>query len=518
MIGPEEAVQKVEPTHLDQLLHPQFEDEKAYKNDVIAKGLPASPGASVGQIVFTAEKAETMHAAGADVILVRKETSPEDVKGMFSSAGVLTQLGGMTSHAAVVARGWGKTCVTGCSTLQIEEKDGFMRCNGHELHEGDFISLNGSTGEVILGKQPLKAPELSGNLGRLMSWADDFRTMGVMANADTPDDARTARENGAQGIGLCRTEHMFFASEARIIAMRKMIVAQSPEARQAALDELLPFQRSDFEGIFREMDGLPVVVRLLDPPLHEFLPPGEHGEMVQQLVNQTGIDKKAIEETVGRLEELNPMLGFRGCRLAIMYPEIAAMQTRAIIEAAVRVTQEGKKVYPKIMVPLVGTSAELINQSKLIRSIADAVLEEANVKLLYNVGTMIEIPRACLVADKIAETADFFSFGTNDLTQMSFGYSRDDIGKFLPVYLDRGILQVDPFEVLDTEGVGQLIHMAVEKGRSVKSKLNIGLCGEQGGEARSVQFVNSVGLDYVSCSPFRVPIARLAAAQAAVKK
>ena len=518
MIGPQEAVQKVEPTHLDQLLHPQFEDEKAYKNDVIAKGLPASPGASVGQIVFTAEKAETMHAAGADVILVRKETSPEDVKGMFSSAGVLTQLGGMTSHAAVVARGWGKTCVTGCSALQIEEKDGFLRCNGHELHEGDFISLNGSTGEVILGKQPLKAPELSGNLGRLMSWADDFRTMGVMANADTPDDARTARENGAQGIGLCRTEHMFFASEARIIAMRKMIVAQSPEARQAALDELLPFQRSDFEGIFREMDGLPVVVRLLDPPLHEFLPPGEHDEMVQQLVNQTGIDEKAIEETVDRLEELNPMLGFRGCRLAIMYPEIASMQARAIIEAAVRVTQEGKKVFPKIMVPLVGTSAELINQSKLIRSVADAVLEEANVKLMYNVGTMIEVPRACLVADKIAETADFFSFGTNDLTQMSFGYSRDDIGKFLPIYLDRGILQVDPFEVLDTEGVGQLIDMAVAKGRSVKSDLNIGLCGEQGGEARSVQFVNSVGLDYVSCSPFRVPIARLAAAQAAVKK
>jgi len=518
MITPKEAVMKVESTHLDQLLHPQFEDEKAYKDDVIAKGLPASPGASVGQIVFTAETAETMHAAGSDVILVRRETSPEDVKGMFSSAGVLTQLGGMTSHAAVVARGWGKTCITGCSDLQIDEKEGILRCNGHELHEGEFISINGTTGEVILGKQPLKSPELTGNMARLMSWADQFRSMRVLANADTPDDARAARHNGAQGIGLCRTEHMFFASEERIKAMRKMIVAQSNEARVAALDELLPYQRSDFEGIFRAMDGYPVTVRLLDPPLHEFLPAGEHHEVVQQLASQTGISEDAIDETVTRLEELNPMLGFRGCRLAIMYPEIASMQTRAIIEAAVNVAKEGVNVAPEIMVPLVGTQAELLNQSKLIRSVADEILAKAGVQLAYKVGTMIEVPRACLVADKIAETAEFFSFGTNDLTQMSFGYSRDDIGKFLPIYLDRGILQVDPFEVLDTEGVGQLIEMAVQKGRSVKPNLKIGLCGEQGGEARSVKFVNSAGLDYVSCSPFRVPIARLAAAQAAVKQ
>lgn len=516
MITSEEAILKVEATHLDQLLHPQFANEAGYRDQVIAKGLPASPGASVGQIVFTAEDAETLHAAGSEVILVRKETSPEDVKGMYSSSGVLTQLGGMTSHAAVVARGWGKTCITGCSSLQINESAKTLIVNGMELHEGDYISINGTTGEVILGAQDLKPAEITGEMARLMEWTDQFRELGVLANADTPADATLARKNGAQGIGLCRTEHMFFASEARILTMRKMIVAQSASARQEALNQLLPFQQEDFEGIFRAMDGFPVTIRLLDPPLHEFLPSGDHQEVLQQLMEQTGQKQEELEEVITRLEELNPMLGFRGCRLGVMYPEIPAMQAKAIIQAAVAVAKQGIVVKPQIMVPLIGTKAELLNQEKVIREVVEEVLKTAGVELEYQVGTMIEVPRACLMADQIAEVAQFFSFGTNDLTQMSFGYSRDDIGKFLPVYLDKGIIQVDPFQVLDSEGVGQLMKIAVEKGRSVNPELKIGICGEQT-EAASVGFVHSIGLDYVSCSPFRVPIARLAAAQAAVK-
>eukprot|EP00210_Caulerpa_lentillifera_P005411 g5173.t1 len=516
MISPREAIMKVEATHLDQLLHPQFADEASYRDQVIAKGLPASPGASVGQIVFTAEAAETLHSAGAEVILVRKETSPEDVKGMFSSSGVLTQLGGMTSHAAVVARGWGKTCITGCSSLQINESAKTLQCNGYELTEGDFISINGTTGEVILGQQALKPPEITGQMAQLMQWTDEFRTLGVLANADTPSDAKLARENGAHGIGLCRTEHMFFASEERIASMRRMIVAKDLQTRLEALNQLLPFQQADFEGIFRAMDGFPVTIRLLDPPLHEFLPAGDHEEVLQQLKEQTGQNIDDLEETITRLEELNPMLGFRGCRLGVMYPEIASMQVKAIIQAAIGASKEGVGVNPQIMVPLVGTKAEVENQAKLIRQIADEILQKSGVKLEYQVGTMIEVPRACLLADQIAQVAEFFSFGTNDLTQMSFGYSRDDIGKFLPVYLDKGILQVDPFQVLDAEGVGQLMKIAVEKGRATKPNLKIGICGEQT-EAASIGFVHSIGLDYVSCSPFRVPIARLAAAQAAVK-
>jgi len=516
LITPEEAILKVDAGHLDQLLHPQFEDEKAYEDKVIGRGLPASPGASVGQVVFTAEDAEAMQTAGNHVILVRKETSPEDVKGMHSSEGVLTQLGGMTSHAAVVARGWGKTCITGCGDLQIDEAAGIARFGDVIVKEHEWISINGTTGEVILGKQPLKQPELVGDLGRLMHWVDQFRTLGVFTNADTPDDAQVARDNGAEGIGLCRTEHMFFSSEERIKTVRKMIVAQDKEARIKALEELLPFQRSDFEGLFTAMSGLPVTIRLLDPPLHEFLPDGDVEEVVATLAKETGATEQDIMDTVERLEELNPMLGFRGCRLAITYPEIAEMQARAILEAAVNMSKNGIKVMPDIMVPLIGTPAELKNQESLIRKTAETVFNEMGSRVDYKVGTMIEIPRAALVADKIAETAEFFSFGTNDLTQMTFGYSRDDIGKFLQVYLDQGILQVDPFQSLDQEGVGQLIKMAVERGRAARPGLKVGICGEQGGDPASVKFVYGVGLDYVSCSPFRVPIARLAAAQASV--
>jgi len=516
LITPEEAVMKVEATHLDQLLHPQFEDEAAYKPSVVGKGLPASPGAAVGQVVFTAKDAEDMKAAGANVILVRKETSPEDVKGMHSAEGVLTALGGMTSHAAVVARGWGKTCITGCSDLQLDEASGVARLGKTTINKDDWISLNGTTGEVILGKQPLKQSELVGDLGRIMHWVDQFRTLKVYTNADTPDDAEVARQNGAEGIGLCRTEHMFFASEERIKTVRKMIVAQDREARVKALNELLPFQRSDFEGLFKAMSGLPVTIRLLDPPLHEFLPDGEMNDVIAMLAKETGVAPDTIAETIEKLEELNPMLGFRGCRLAITYPEIAEMQVRGIIEAAVDASKSGAAVKPDIMVPLIGTPQELKNQEGLVRRVAEQVFKEKGSRVDYSVGTMIEIPRAALVADKIAETAEFFSFGTNDLTQMTFGYSRDDIGKFLQVYLDEGILQVDPFQVLDQEGVGQLIKMAVERGRAARPGLKVGICGEQGGDPQSVKFVYGVGLDYVSCSPFRVPIARLAAAQASV--
>lgn len=509
------AIKMVEPQHLDQLLHPQFEDPNAYKDKVIAKGLPASPGAAVGQIVFSAEDAETWHTQGKCVILVRTETSPEDVGGMHAAAGILTARGGMTSHAAVVARGWGKCCVSGCGDIRVNDAERALVVGGQVINEGEWISLNGSTGEVILGKQPLAPPAMTGDLEIFMSWADKIRRIKVMANADTPDDALTARNNGAEGIGLCRTEHMFFASDERIKAVRKMIMAISLEQRKEALDSLLPYQRSDFEGIFRAMDGLPVTIRLLDPPLHEFLPEGNLEEIVGQLTTDTGMSEDEVYSRIEKLSEVNPMLGFRGCRLGISYPELTEMQVRAIFEAAASLRNQGFTVLPEIMVPLVGTPEELGHQVSLVRNVAEKVFSVMGASLSYKVGTMIEIPRAALVADEIAKEAEFFSFGTNDLTQMTFGYSRDDVGKFLPIYLAKGILQADPFEVLDQKGVGQLIKIATERGRAARPSLKVGICGEHGGEPSSVAFFAEAGLDYVSCSPFRVPIARLAAAQVA---
>ncbi|KAL9239087.1 hypothetical protein vseg_013439 [Gypsophila vaccaria] len=509
------AIKMVEPQHLDQLLHPQFEDPSAYKERVIAHGLPASPGAAVGQIVFNAEDAESWHAQGKSVILVRTETSPEDVGGMHAAVGILTARGGMTSHAAVVARGWGKCCISGCSEIRVNDSDKVVIVGGKVMTEGDWLSLNGSTGEVILGKVSLSPPALSGDLETFMSWADEIRLLKVMANADTPEDALTARNNGAEGIGLCRTEHMFFASDDRIKAVRKMIMAVTPELRKDALDQLLPYQRSDFEGIFRAMDGLPVTIRLLDPPLHEFLPEGDLEQIVSELASETNMTEDEVFARIENLSEVNPMLGFRGCRLGISYPELTEMQARAIFQAAVSMSNQGITVYPEIMVPLVGTPQELGHQVNVIRNVAAKVFSEMGTSLIYKVGTMIEIPRAALVADEIAKEAEFFSFGTNDLTQMTFGYSRDDVGKFLPVYLSQGILQSDPFEVLDQKGVGQLIKLATEKGRKARPSLKVGICGEHGGEPSSVAFFAEAGLDYVSCSPFRVPVARLAAAQVA---
>ncbi|CAN6328299.1 unnamed protein product [Urochloa humidicola] len=516
LVEPHGAIKMVEPGHLDQLLHPQFENPSAYKDQVIATGLPASPGAAVGQIVFTAEDAEAWHAQGKAAILVRTETSPEDVGGMHAAAGILTARGGMTSHAAVVARGWGKCCVSGCAEVRVNDAEKTVAIGDKVLHEGEWISLNGSTGEVILGKQPLSPPELSGDLGTFMAWVDEVRQLKVMANADTPEDAVTARNNGAQGIGLCRTEHMFFASDERIKTVRQMIMAPTLELRQNALDRLLPYQRSDFEGIFRAMDGLPVTIRLLDPPLHEFLPEGNVDEIVRELCAETGADQEEALARIEKLSEVNPMLGFRGCRLGISYPELTEMQARAIFEAAIAMSNQGVEVFPEIMVPLVGTPQELGNQVALIRQTADKVFTAMGKTIGYKIGTMIEIPRAALVADEIAEHAEFFSFGTNDLTQMTFGYSRDDVGKFLPIYLSQGILQHDPFEVLDQRGVGELVKFATERGRKARPDLKVGICGEHGGEPSSVAFFAKSGLNYVSCSPFRVPIARLAAAQVLV--
>ncbi|PIN07985.1 Pyruvate, phosphate dikinase [Handroanthus impetiginosus] len=516
LVDPRSAVKMVEPQHLDQLLHPQFEDPSSYKDSVIAKGLPASPGAAVGQVVFNAEDAETWHAQGKSVILVRNETSPEDVGGMHAAVGILTARGGMTSHAAVVARGWGKCCVSGCSEIRVNDYEKVVVVGDKVVREGEWISLNGSTGEVILGKQALAPPAMTGDLEIFMSWADDIRRLKVMANADTPEDALTARNNGAQGIGLCRTEHMFFASDERIKAVRKMIMAVTPEQRKAALNLLLPYQRADFEGIFRAMDGLPVTIRLLDPPLHEFLPEGDIEQIVGELTADTGMTEDEVYSRIEKLSEVNPMLGFRGCRLGISYPELTEMQARAIFQAAISLTSQGITVLPEIMVPLIGTPQELGHQVTLIRAVAKQVFAEMGSSVSYKVGTMIEIPRAALVADEIAKEAEFFSFGTNDLTQMTFGYSRDDVGKFLPIYLSKGILQNDPFEVLDQKGVGQLIKIATERGRLARPNLKVGICGEHGGEPSSVAFFAEAGLDYVSCSPFRVPIARLAAAQVVV--
>jgi len=512
LIDKKTAVQRVSPAALDQLLHPMF-DPKADKK-TIAKGLPASPGAATGKIVFHADDAEEWAHKGEDVILVRIETSPEDIGGMHVAKGILTSRGGMTSHAAVVARGMGTCCVAGCSALNINYKNKTMAVGGTVYNEGDWISLDGSEGTVLEGKVPTIEPVLSGNFGTLMEWADEFRQINVRTNADTPHDAEVARNFGAQGIGLCRTEHMFFEGD-RIKAVREMILAGDEAGRRKALDKLLPYQREDFYGIFKAMHDLPVTVRTLDPPLHEFLPHDDANQ--QEMADEMGITLEEVKAKVAALHEFNPMLGHRGCRLGVTYPEITEMQARAIMEAACQLTKEGIKVYPEIMIPLIGTKAELADQKAVVRETAEKVQEEMGAKVDYMIGTMIEIPRAALTADKVAEEAEFFSFGTNDLTQMTFGYSRDDAGTFLPEYVQKEILPDDPFQTLDQEGVGQLVEIGVQRGRQTKPDLKVGICGEHGGDPRSVEFCHRVGMNYVSCSPFRVPIARLAAAQAAVR-
>ena len=511
LINKEEAIMSIDPEQLDQLLHPTF-DPKADKN-VITTGLPASPGAATGRIVFHADDAEEWAERGEDTILVRIETSPEDIGGMNVAKGILTALGGMTSHAAVVARGMGTCCVAGCGELQVSYKDKTMTVNRKVYKEGDWISLDGSKGEVIEGKVPTVAPELSGDFGELMTWADEVRKLNVRTNADTPHDSNVARNFGAEGIGLCRTEHMFFEGD-RIKAVREMILADDEAGRRKALDKLLPYQREDFYGIFKAMHDLPVTVRTLDPPLHEFLPHEEQNQ--EEMAKELGITAAEVKVKVDSLHEFNPMLGHRGCRLGISYPEITEMQARAIMEAACQLTKEGVKVYPEIMIPLIGTKAELANQREVVVRVAEQVQKEMNIKVNYMVGTMIEIPRAALTADEVAEEAEFFSFGTNDLTQMTFGFSRDDAGKFLKEYDEKGILTEDPFQTLDQTGVGQLVKIAIEKGRKTKPDLKIGICGEHGGDPKSVGFCHRVGMNYVSCSPYRVPIARLAAAQEAL--
>ncbi len=501
----------VEPGHLDQLLHPGFKDEAGYKDQVLATGLPASPGAAVGQVVFTADEAEAWRDAGKQVILVRMETSPEDVGGMDAAEGILTSRGGMTSHAAVVARGWGKPCVAGCGAVVIDYKAKLFTVGGTTVCEGDWISINGSSGEVILGRQELAPAQMSDDFSTFMQWADEIRPIGVRANADTPQDAAKALSFGAEGIGLCRTEHMFFEGD-RILAVREMILAASEKARTAALAKLLPYQREDFAGIFRAMPGLPITIRLLDPPLHEFLPHDTEGQ--EEMARVMGVPVSTVQAKVAELEEFNPMLGHRGCRLGVTYPEITAMQAQAILEAAVEVQAEGIKVLPEIMVPLIGTVEEYVDQRDHIRAMAERVFADKGNRVDYLIGTMIEVPRAALTAQDVAAEAEFFSFGTNDLTQMCFGYSRDDAGKFLPIYVERKILADDPFQVLDRQGVGQLVRLGTENGRKANPQLKVGICGEHGGEPSSVAFCYQVGMDYVSCSPFRVPIARLAAAQA----
>ncbi len=505
------ALLRLEPNKLDELLHPVFDTTAMRSAKVLAKGLPASPGAATGQVVFFADEADRFEES----ILVRTETSPEDLEGMNVARGILTARGGMTSHAAVVARGMGKCCVSGAGSVKLDYKARTMTINGQVFTEGDWISLNGSTGEVYEGKVETRKPDLSEDFGLVMDLSDKYSTMSVRTNADTPNDAQVAREFGARGIGLCRTEHMFFEGE-RIKAMREMILASTVEGRKKALIKLLPYQRQDFEGIFEAMAGFGVTVRLLDPPLHEFVP---HQQATQKvLANEMGVPIETIRNKVADLEEFNPMLGHRGCRLGITYPEITEMQARAIIEAALNLKAKGVDARPEIMVPLIGTLKEFKMQADIIYATANKVFEERGDKIDFLVGTMIEIPRAALTADKIAAEADFFSFGTNDLTQMTFGYSRDDAGKFLPIYLDKGVLKEDPFQVLDQEGVGQLVEFGVARGRATKPGLKIGICGEHGGEPSSVEFCHRTGMDYVSCSPFRVPIARLAAAQAAVRE
>ena len=516
LLTKEEAIMRIEPKQLDQLLHPKFEDKALKEATILTKGLPASPGAGSGKIYFTAEDALEASKGGEKVILVRQETSPEDIEGMVCSQGILTARGGMTSHAAVVARGMGKCCVAGCGEIKVDEIAKEVRKDDVVLREGDYISLDGSTGNVYLGEVAKTEVAMTGNFKKLMNWVDEIRDMKVRTNADNPRDSKVAVEFGAEGIGLCRTEHMFF-DEDRIPAVRQMILSNTVEDRVEALDKLLPMQQQDFVDIYRVMGDRPVNIRLLDPPLHEFLPHDD--ETIEELANDMNIPASEIRKRIVDLAEFNPMLGHRGCRLAVTYPEIAVMQTKAIINAAIEVNKEGLNVEPEIMIPLVGALNEFRVVKNIIVETANSIIEEENVDLKYTVGTMIEIPRACLIADEIAREADFFSFGTNDLTQMTFGYSRDDAGKFLNQYVDEEILEKDPFQVLDQNGVGKLVKMATTLARQEKGQdIKLGICGEHGGDPTSVEFCYNTGLNYVSCSPYRVPIARLAAAQATIKK
>lgn len=509
------ALERCEPNKLDELLHPVFDKQALAQAKVLTRGLPASPGAACGQIVFFADDAKEWHDAGHQIVMVRIETSPEDLAGMSAAEGILTARGGMTSHAAVVARGMGKCCVSGAGAINVDYKTRTVEIDGVVLKEGDYISINGSTGEVYFGQVKTKPAEVSGDFAKLMDLCNKYTKLVVRTNADTPHDAEVARNFGAVGIGLCRTEHMFFEAD-KIKAMREMILSDNQEGRKKALAKLLPFQQKDFYGILKAMDGYPVNIRLLDPPLHEFVPHDLAGQ--QTMADEMGVSVQKIQQRVNSLSEANPMLGHRGCRLGNTYPEITEMQTRAILGAAIQLKKEGFDPHPEIMVPLIGIVNEFDLQEKVIRDTAKELFEEEGIEIPFKVGTMIEIPRAALTADYIAKKAEYFSFGTNDLTQMTFGYSRDDIASFLPVYLEKKILNVDPFQVLDQNGVGQLVKMAVEKGRTTRPDLKCGICGEHGGEPSSVKFCHRVGLNYVSCSPFRVPIARLAAAQAAVEE
>ena len=516
MLSKQDAIIRVTPDQIDELLHPKLHMEDEGASTILARGLPAGPGGGVGQVVFSADDAEKWHKDVKTIILVREETSPEDVHGMHVAEAILTAKGGMTSHAALVARGWGKCCIVGCSSINIDFIKKEMMINNQTVKEGDWISMNGSKGTIYPGKIKLEPadPESNSSYKRLMSWADELRTLKIRTNADSPEDAKQAIEFGAQGIGLCRTEHMFFAPN-RIIEMRKMILAEDVSKRREAVMNLLPFQREDFKGILKAMEGMPVTIRLLDPPLHEFITLDK--PQIEELANELEISVSKVKNRINSLHELNPMLGHRGCRLGVAYPEITEMQARAIFEASAELTEEGIIVMPEVMIPLVGTSAEFDHQENLVREVASNVINETGTNFKYLVGTMIELPRACLTADEIAEKAEFFSFGTNDLTQTTYGFSRDDIGGFLPDYLEKNILSHDPFQSLDISGVGQLISLAVDKGKKIKKDLKIGICGEHGGDPNSINFCYQNGLDYVSCSPFRVPIARFSAAQAALK-
>ena len=518
MITKEEAVLRIEAKSLDQLLHPTFDKDSLKAGEVIGEALPASPGAAAGKVVFTAEEAKEAGKGGKGerVILVRLETTPEDIEGMVAAQGILTVRGGMTSHAAVVARGMGTCCVSGCGEIKMNEEAKEFELGGYKIHEGDYISLDGTTGKIYKGDIKTVEASVSGNFGRIMGWADEFRKLKVRTNADNPRDTKNAVDLGAEGIGLCRTEHMFF-EEDRIPKIRKMILSETVEAREAALNELIPFQKGDFKAMYKELKGLPMTVRYLDPPLHEFLPTDE--EDIKTLASDMGVTVERLKEKCAELHEFNPMMGHRGCRLAVTYPEIAKMQTRALIEAAIEVKEEdGYDIVPEIMIPLVGEKKELKFVKDIVVETAEQVKKEKGSDMEYHIGTMIEIPRAALTADEIAEEAEFFSFGTNDLTQMTFGFSRDDAGKFLDSYYKAKIYESDPFAKLDQDGVGKLVKMATEKGRATRPDIKLGICGEHGGEPSSVEFCHNIGLNYVSCSPFRVPIARLAAAQAAIKR
>ena len=513
MIDKKVALMRVNPNQLDELLHPTLDKASEDKAIKLTKGLPAGPGGAKGRVVFTADDAEAWNAKGEKVILVREETSPEDVHGMHAAEAILTARGGMTSHAALVARGWGKCCIVGCNEINISLEKKTLTIGSKVINEGDWITMNGTLGVVYLGQLDLipADPDKNNEYKELMIWADEYRKLKIRTNAESPEDAQQAIKFGAEGIGLCRTEHMFF-DEKRILAMRKMILSENDDNRRKAVMGLLPFQKEDFKEILKAMEGKPVTIRLLDPPLHEFITLDD--KQITELANNIGIDKSVISQRIASLHELNPMLGHRGCRLGIAYPAITEMQARAILEATAELLNEGLNVLPEIMIPLIGTVTEYVDQEKIIRTVASEVENKFNLKLNYLVGTMIELPRACLTADEIAEHAEFFSFGTNDLTQTTYGFSRDDIGSFLPEYLDRKILPGDPFQSLDVKGVGKLVTMAVQYGREVNPSLKIGICGEHGGDPDSVHFCRNNGLDYVSCSPYRVPIARLSAAQA----